>query len=143
MFFHHLLAGDGPVVYLASWDLRLDSRARLGGFTAALGQVIARHDIFRTSVAWEGLPEPVQVVWRHARLPVTEVTLPRDGDGDSHGDGDRGLTARLLAVAGRRMDLRRAPLLRMLIAAEPGRESRWLALLQVHHLLMDHTTMDV
>src|SRR5205823_5621703 len=67
MFFHYLLAGDdGPDVYLQWLVLRFGSRARLGEYARALGQVIARHDVFRTSAAWEGLPDPVQVVWRRA-----------------------------------------------------------------------------
>ena len=46
MFFHHLLAGpDGPDVYLKSSCWQCESRARLEEFTAALEQVIARHDV--------------------------------------------------------------------------------------------------
>ena len=76
MFFHHLMTADGGQdVYLQSTMLQFAGRGRLEEFCAALRVVIARHDIFRTSVAWQGLAEPVQVVWRHAELPVTEIIL--------------------------------------------------------------------
>ena len=133
MFFHHLLAGPGGAdVYLEPFVLGFASARRLAQFLAALQQVIDRHDIFRTAVAWQGLAEPVQVVWRQARLPVSEVVV-------ADGPGDAG--QRLLAAAGGWMDLGRAPLLRAVTAADP-RTGRWLGLIQFHHLLMDHAGME-
>ena len=132
MLFHHLLDDDGPDVYLDSLVLRCESRQRLGEFTAALEQVIARHDVLRTSVAWRGLAEPVQVVWRRASLAVTEVTVPDDAD-----------AAQVLAAAAPpRMDLGTAPLLWLYAAAEPG-TGGYLVLLRSHHLVMDHTGLDI
>jgi hypothetical protein len=45
-------------------------------------------------------------------------------------------------VAGPRMDLSHAPLLRVRAAAEPG-TGRWLALIQFHHLVLDHTGLEI
>ncbi|MER7780677.1 amino acid adenylation domain-containing protein, partial [Streptomyces sp. NPDC096191] len=76
----------------------------------------------------------MQVVRRRAAVPVTEVVLTGEGEDPQ---------AELLAVAGRWMDLRQAPLLRVHVAADPGRRGRWLGLVQVHHLLQDHTAVEV
>ena len=136
-FFHHLLDEDGPDVYLASVVVRCESRERLAEFTAALKQVIARHDVLRTSVVWRGLAEPVQVVWRRASLPVTEVPVTEAAVTEA---GD--VAAMLMAAAPPRMDLGVAPLLRLFTAAEPG-SGGWVVLLQFHHMLMDHAGMDI
>ena len=152
LFFHHLLgqAGDGGGddggdVYVLPFVLRFAVRDRLDGFISALQQVIDRHDIYRTSLAWEGLAEPVQVVWRHAALPVREIILPANANANADADADvpdRDPVDELLGVAGSWMDLRRAPLLRVHVAAEPG-GGRWLLLMQVHHVVLDHTGLDV
>ncbi|MFC9133484.1 condensation domain-containing protein, partial [Streptomyces sp. NPDC057099] len=90
-----------------------------------------RHDIYRTSIVWEGLREPVQVVWRRAELPVTEVALdPQSSDP----------VADLLAV-GMSMDLRRAPLIDLHVTAVA--EGRWLGLVRAHHMVQDHTALEV
>ncbi|MFD9076130.1 amino acid adenylation domain-containing protein, partial [Streptomyces lasiicapitis] len=135
LFFHHLMTGEGGAdVYLQQTALRFDSRGRLDQFLDALQKVVDRHDILRTGFAWEGLREPVQVVARAAAVPVDEIHLDVQAEGDA--------VEQLLASCAASMDVGRAPLLRAYIAAEPGGDG-WLMALQNHHLVLDHTTFDV
>ncbi|WP_346342544.1 condensation domain-containing protein, partial [Streptomyces sp. SID685] len=92
-----------------------------------------RHDILRTAVLWEGLREPVQVVYRRAEIPLREAALEQIEDGDVQGVVDG-----LLATCGSLMDVTVAPLVHLTVASVPG-TSRWVALVQVHHLIQDHT----
>ncbi len=136
MFYHHLMGEDGGQdAYLQPFVLRFESRSRLDGFLDALRVVADRHDIFRTAVVWHGLPEPVQVVWRAAELPVTEVVLGLSVSGE--------VVSRLLAAGPGWIDLTRAPMLRVVITADPDQPGRWLGLLLVHHLMLDHTGLEV
>ena len=68
ILFHHLLAERRRSVFVGQPDGVSTSRGRLDRYLAALQAVIDRHDILRTAVVWEGLSEPVQVVWRKAAL---------------------------------------------------------------------------
>ncbi|HEX2094481.1 MAG TPA: amino acid adenylation domain-containing protein, partial [Longimicrobiaceae bacterium] len=135
ILFHHLLTTEGDpylVVSLSSFA----TRERLDAYLCALQAVIDRHDVLRTSVAWEGLPEPVQVVWREARLEVEEVEVDA-----AAGDVASQLYDRF-DPRHHRLDVRRAPLTRACVAWDPARD-RWLVLLLQHHLVIDHTTLEV
>ncbi|MET1080989.1 MAG: amino acid adenylation domain-containing protein [Pseudomonas sp.] len=133
LLYHHRLQREGDT-YVVPTLLRFDSRARLEAFVQALNQVIARHDILRTSVHWQGLAEPLQVVWREAPLLLqTETRAP----GESALERLQQLTEpRVL-----RLDLGQAPLLRAL-ACDEG-DGHWLLQLLHHHLIMDHRSSEL
>ncbi|WP_082339713.1 non-ribosomal peptide synthetase, partial [Pseudomonas sp. Pf153] len=135
ILYHHLSAESGDP-YLLQSGMAFDSVERLHTFADALQQVISRHDILRTSVVWEDLPSPQQVVWRHAELTVQPVVVdPADGDVPDQ------LRARFDARH-YRLDLAQAPLLRLVYAEDPARQ-RVVAILLFHHIVLDNTALTV
>ncbi|WP_085707327.1 non-ribosomal peptide synthetase [Pseudomonas sp. B35(2017)] len=135
ILYHHLSAVEGDP-YLLQSQMAFDSPARLATFAAALDQVIARHDILRTGVVWQGLATPVQVVWRHAALSLEEVTAD-PAQGDVAGQLQARFDARQV-----RLDISQAPIIRLVHAQDPA-NGRIAAMLLFHHLTMDHTALDV
>ena len=135
ILYHHLSAEQGDP-YLLQSRLIFDSVERLRTFSQALQQVIARHDILRTSVVWEGLASPQQVVWRQAPLVVQAVPLD-----PAQGDVLEQLHARFDARHNR-LDLSQAPLMRIVYAEDPAQQ-RVVAIILFQHLILDHTAMEV
>ncbi|MEV5884235.1 non-ribosomal peptide synthase/polyketide synthase [Streptomyces sp. NPDC052020] len=129
MLFHGLV--DTAGAYFDRIAVRLSGVADPRAFAAAWQQVADHTPALRTSVHWRGLPHPVQVVHREADLPVTHLDW-------------RALTPRRRAEATERllaedhaagMDLTRAPLTRLTLAALPGDEV--LLVWSTHHIVLD------
>lgn len=133
ILFHHLMneAGDP---YLLTKLMTFSRREQLSAYLAALQAVMDRHDVLRTALHWEGLAQPVQVVWRQALLPLQEWQFdPRDGD-------VAGQLAACVDPRRHRIALDQAPLLRAHLAYDPIGQ-RWLLLQLLHHLAGDHATL--
>ncbi|WP_248807398.1 non-ribosomal peptide synthetase, partial [Pseudomonas sp. MWU13-2100] len=135
ILYHHLAAHEGDP-YVLQVLFAFDNRERLGSFALALQSVVERHDILRTSVVWEGLDQPVQVVWRTAQLSLEEVALdPAAGD----------VLAQLherFDPRHYRLDIGRAPLMRIAYAQDMANQ-RWVGMLLFHHMALDHTALEV
>ncbi|UXV22066.1 amino acid adenylation domain-containing protein [Pseudomonas fluorescens] len=115
ILYHHRAVLDGDA-YLLQAQFAFDSPLRLQAFARALQAVIQRHDILRSSFHWDGLEEPVQVVWREASLSVETGPLPQ------------------------RLDLAQAPLMRLVYTQE---SQRVVATLLFHHVVMDHIALEI
>ncbi|WP_319930872.1 non-ribosomal peptide synthetase [Xenorhabdus santafensis] len=134
ILYHYLLETLGDT-YLLRTQFVFDSRERLDAFLTALQQVINRHDILRTSAYWQGLALPVQIVHRHASLPVIEHTLSVEESAEAQ-------LSRLTDSRAMRMDLTQAPLLAAHIAQD-HESGHWLLSLLNHHLVCDHLSLEL
>jgi amino acid adenylation domain-containing protein/thioester reductase-like protein/non-ribosomal peptide synthase protein (TIGR01720 family) len=131
ILFHHLLESQGDP-YVKRTQIVFENRRYLDNFIAALKTVIERHDILRSALHWQGLPQPVQVVQRRVELPVHDL---------SGFDAE----ARLSAATDPRqwkMNLQQAPLVHVYIAAEQD-SLAWRLVLLNHHLIDDNYTLQL
>lgn len=132
ILFHHLLQSEGDA-YLMRTIATFDSRDLLDNFLGALQVVINRHDIMRSSLRWQGLSQPVQVVHRQATLPVIQLDAAPDEDALQM-LRERTDTYHL------RLDLQQAPLIAAYITYDT-RQEKWLMALLDHHLISDNVTL--
>ncbi|WKB56059.1 non-ribosomal peptide synthetase [Eleftheria terrae] len=135
ILFHNLLSVKGDP-YLLIGQMTFTNRELLDRYLSALQQVVDRHDVLRTAFQWEGLSEPVQVVWREARLRVTHLEL-------SAGAGPAAEQMRkLFDPFHYRIDLTQAPLMQLAVGFD-GENGRWVLTMLLHHLIGDHLTLEI
>ncbi|WAP59864.1 non-ribosomal peptide synthase/polyketide synthase [Streptomyces sp. S465] len=129
MLFHGLVDTGGA--YLDQIAIRIGGIADPDAFAAAWQRVVDRTPGLRSSVRWEGLAEPVQVVHRRAALPTArldwrELTPPAR---------EEALRRLLDADRAAGMELTSAPLSRIAVARLP--EDEVMLVWTAHHLMLD------
>ncbi|HYC91742.1 MAG TPA: amino acid adenylation domain-containing protein [Thermoanaerobaculia bacterium] len=133
LLFHSLHEPELSVYYqsisLPFTDLDADA------LREAWTRVIERHSVLRTAFVWENREEPLQVVFREAKLPWTDLDW-RDAAED-----EREARLQELLAADRRegFDFKRAPLMRFALIRLSERESRFVW--SSHHILFDGWSM--
>jgi amino acid adenylation domain-containing protein/non-ribosomal peptide synthase protein (TIGR01720 family) len=130
MLFHSLVdAGSGA--YFDQMSVLLAGVPDAQALGLAWQRVVDRTPVLRTSVVWEGVDEPVQVVHRDVTVPVTY----HDWRGLSEVDRDRELQQVMARDRTASRDLRTPPLMRLAIARCADDQVRlvWTW----HHVLLD------
>ncbi|KAK3817436.1 MAG: Non-ribosomal peptide synthetase module [Benniella sp.] len=134
ILFHHLLATVGDP-YLDITLMAFETREILDKYLGSVQMVVNRHDILRTAVLYENLSTPAQVVWRQAPLSITELQLD-PSNGPIPDQLKKKLDPRQC-----RIDITQAPLMRFTVAQDT--DGRWILVDLYHHLISDHTTLEV
>ena len=91
--------------------------------------VVDRHPVLRTSLHWDDLERPVQVVHRQAELPIVEE------DWTGFSNGDQPLESFLRADRRRGFDLAQPPLMRLALLRSAEQQYRFVW--SHHHLILD------
>ncbi|MFE5475613.1 type I polyketide synthase [Nocardia sp. NPDC056541] len=130
----YVLADGGAGVFLEQLVATLVGPLDVELFRDATQRVVDRHPALRTSIAWNGDAEPVQVVRRSATIPfvVEDVTAS-----DSH-DGGKRESEFIARDRGQGFDLASAPLVRITIVKVS--EDRHRIVWTHHRMLLDGTS---
>ncbi|SHO58147.1 non-ribosomal peptide synthetase [Vibrio quintilis] len=133
ILYHHLVQQQGDLYVIRSIQ-SFSCLSRLQNYIDAVQALIDRHDVLRTSFVWEGVAEPVQVVWRKAVLPVMMLET---------GEGDVETQLRQHLEPGqRKMNIRQAPMLEAWQVEDKASQC-WLLCLRIHHLCTDHFSLEL
>jgi len=130
MLFHTIYSPNSGV-YFEQLTCTLRKLASAQAFKQAWQQVTDRHPILRTSFVWEGVKEPVQVVYRQVQLPWEEC----DWQGLAPAAQQQQLETFLKSDRERGFDMRQPPLMRMTLI-ELAKDTYYF-IWSHHHLLLD------
>lgn len=131
MLFHHVMDPDNDP-YVLSGLFSFENRARLDQFVSALQNVIDRNDVLRTAIVSKGVSQPVQVVYRQAKLVLETVTPAPGVDAQKHIRG--------MLHGPHVMNIHIAPMIQLKAACDTE-TGVWYMLFNMHHLVDDATSL--
>ncbi|MFJ6574294.1 amino acid adenylation domain-containing protein, partial [Streptomyces sp. NPDC091292] len=136
MLFHTRLSDD-PGMYWVQNGLSLTGELDIDALKQAWEQVFSRHEVLRTAVVWDGVPEPLAVVSRSVPLPLDVRDLSRlDEAAQQQAIGDH-----LEADWARGADFSAPTLVR--ISVHSVATDRHQLLWSYHHLLLDGWSLPI
>jgi amino acid adenylation domain-containing protein len=130
LLFHSLYNPDRNAYFTQeTWTLR--GELNVTYLEDAWRQVVERHPVFRTSFVWEGVDEPLQLVYKRVSLPL----IKHDWRAVSTAEQQQQLALWMEEDRRRPFDFSEAPLMRLILIqlAEDTHQFIW----DYHHLLMD------
>ncbi|WP_157722062.1 non-ribosomal peptide synthase/polyketide synthase [Tumebacillus avium] len=123
---------EGTAAYNMPFAVRLTGGLHVEALEATLNAIIERHATLRTTFAKENEDgQPVQVIARELRLPLTVIDLR----GLSQAEQDAETKRRLLAETETPFDLSQGPLIRFSLLQL--QENEHILLLSMHHIISD------
>jgi len=127
----HSLDAPGSGVYVGQLCFRLHTELSVAAFDHAWQRVVEANPTLRTAFDWEGLSEPLQIVYRRARVPVQFA----DWCNLAVCDQSTRLREHLAEDLQRGFDLSAPPLMR--VALIRLAKSEFFFVWTQHHLLLD------
>ncbi|WLQ16387.1 amino acid adenylation domain-containing protein [Hahella aquimaris] len=134
MLYHALTnpAGDPYVLWQVT---RFRDAALLHAYLDALRNTLTRHAAFRVGIVYEGLTQPLQVVCKTAELTVEALTE------ETESEDIMAALKRRCDTGAQRFDIAKAPLQRCYYAYDRAHD-QWVLLHLLHHLAVDHATVE-
>ncbi|TQN27789.1 non-ribosomal peptide synthase protein (TIGR01720 family)/amino acid adenylation domain-containing protein [Haloactinospora alba] len=130
MVFHSLLEPDSNA-YVEQVVVEVEGVSDTAALARAWQRVVDATPVLRTSIAWPGSGDPVQVVHRDVTVPVEEKDW-RDRSPDQR---DAALSALLAEDEAAGVDLQRVPLVRVVLVRVS--DTRVVMVWTFHHVLAD------
>ncbi|MBV9061151.1 MAG: amino acid adenylation domain-containing protein, partial [Pseudonocardiales bacterium] len=133
MVFHSLL-DPAAAAYIDQSQLWISGINDSLAWGEAWQRVVDRTPILRSAIAWEGIDEPVQIVYRQRTLPITYHDWRGLTEQQQHQE-----LARISAAERTGIDLGAAPLVRLVIASVSEHEV--VVVCTHHHVILDGWSM--
>jgi amino acid adenylation domain-containing protein/non-ribosomal peptide synthase protein (TIGR01720 family) len=127
----HAMYTPGSRLYFQQFVTTFRGDLDVPAFRRVWQRVVDRHPILRTAFAWEGLPEPVQIVHESAEIPWDE----QDWRHIPEGERQVKLDAFLEEDQQRGLVLTRPPLMRITLVHLES--DCWQIVWSFHHLILD------